>query len=219
MNVRNLISTFISALLIFIAISPVQHDQIYHINEQYWVCISPEFNEYQTAAIWDGINIWNTLGRTHFLPETNGLCNILVRPVRGKEATRFEKKWNDEYVIGYAEVETNSVLIFIDKIYSLEELGITTCHEFGHYLNLFHIPMDRIAIMNPYKRHYVEGFRLYPADIEEYCRHWNCKDIDTSKIIWMQDTISPIDAGNDLNTNLNEETYDNQTDQRHSTWF
>lgn len=208
MNVRNLISIFVSALLIFLAVVPVEDNNSYHIDDQYWVCLSSDFTKYQTAAIWDGLNLWTSLGRTHFLPKTDGLCNVLIRPVKGKEAERLEKKWHDDFILGYADIYTNTIFIFIDRVYGLDELRIIAGHEAGHWIALDHIPMDRPALMNPsYRGYYNQVFQLYPADIEEYCRHWNCKNIDTSKIRWLDDTNATIDSGNDLN----EEMYDKES--------
>lgn len=166
-------------LLMYVLGWPLEHDQTYHLQDHYCVCISPEFSDVQHEAIEEGISLWNQMGQTRFYAETNGLCNVAVIPVRAEWAHRLEKTVGDTLVLGWADSNTNSIYLWIDKIYDLKDLTVLATHESGHWIQMDHIDMRHLAIMNPYRRYYGFGpVHLYRPDLEQYCQHWKCQGID-----------------------------------------
>lgn len=198
MNARKAISSFLTAFLIFLCVVPTEHNGVYHKQEKYWICLSPEFNEYQTDAIWTGINVWNSFGIKHFYNGKDSLCSVLIRPIVGKEADNFEKQEGAEYLLGYADYNTNTIYFFMDRIYSLLELKELACHESAHWISLKHTPQSERSIMNAERVYYGPVFKLWPADVKEYCRHWNCKNLNIDELDLDFDDYSEKDAGNDL---------------------
>lgn len=166
----------------------LQDDSAYHLNDHYYVCISPQFAPSWTNPILEGIAVWNQFGENRFYLSSDGLCDVLIAPATGKVAKRLEQELKDPYVLGYADFPHNTIYLFMDKVYGETDLMNLVSHEAGHFIGLQHIPMKRFAIMNPYRRYY--GYihpHLFRADIEEYCRIWNCPAIDYNSI---DDTVS-----------------------------
>ena len=190
-----------SVLLALIWCWPLEHDQNYHLNDHYYVCISPEFNQWQHESISEGVALWNGMGETRFYAETNGLCNILIAPAVGKDAKRLEAALGDPFILGYADTRKSTIYLWMDKVYGSTDLVMLAAHEAGHMINQSHIGMDKIAVMNPYKRYYGPAHpHLYRADLEQYCHHFHCRGVDINNI--PEDTYIERDVDPALEHNI-----------------
>lgn len=187
----------------------IKDNNAYHLNDHYSICLSPEFNDWQRESIDNGIDLWNGMGKTRFYSGTGSTCDILVVLATGSVATMIEHKTKDPRILGYADLDGHIIYLLMDKVYDAHDLTYLSAHEAGHFLAQEHIPMSRLAVMNPYRRYYGSGPpHLFRADLEQYCHHQKCSNVDwahTDDVVYSMpdagieldlDTILPIEEHN-----------------------
>lgn len=168
-------------LIIITACNTIHHDRTYSKRPHYNYCISPEFDKFDKEEIVKGISIWNTLGEEHF-SHSEELCDVLIRPIRREDFPSLKKDYRDTTLLGLSDYKTNTISLYVDKIYTYEAMETVIMHEGGHWIGLKHVPMKYWAVMNEYQTCPIR-FRFYREDLKEYCRHWNCKNVDIDRIV------------------------------------
>lgn len=157
----------------------IQSNNAFHLTDHYFYCVDPNFSDLEVSHIQGAISLWNDLGGTRFEPATDTWCDLGIVSVKDAWAHTLEHRLHDPNVLGFADRDAHTLDLFTDKVYDGDDLTYLTAHELGHFLGLEHIAMNRMAVMNHYRRYYgSKPPHLFVADVEAYCKLWNCDQVN-----------------------------------------